>query len=278
MASIKDLITSPTPDSVVASRSILNQARRDHLSYHPSPDDWQDEILYFLLPDRFSDDKDRPMLTRDEIRTLRTASSRPGWNWKNWADSGRLWQGGTIAGITKRLPYLQALGISAIWIGPLLKQRNHLDTYHGYGIQDFLEVDPRFGTRQESARSRPGRPRQGNSRDPRHHSESHRRRLGLPAARRATRRVLQRTRRIVIGRGSTAVRPLRIPRAGSLHGEMWSRRVLRPIRMPLPRETRLCGPASSRTRRGSPGPARATLAPETRMIPTRSFAGPISSL
>ena len=62
------------------------------------------KILYFLLPDRFSDDKDRPLLTRDEIRSLRTASSRPGWNWKNWADSGRLWQGGTIAGIAKRLP------------------------------------------------------------------------------------------------------------------------------------------------------------------------------
>ena len=25
----------------------------------------------------------------------------------------------------------------------------HLDTYHGYAIQDFLEVDPRFGTRQD---------------------------------------------------------------------------------------------------------------------------------
>lgn len=148
MASIKDLITSPAPDSVVSSRSILNRARRDHLSYYSSPNDWQDEILYFLLPDRFSDDKDRPMLTREEIRTLRGASSRPGWNWKNWADSGRLWQGGTIAGITKRLPYLQDLGISAIWVGPLLKQRNHLDTYHGYGIQDFLDVDRRFGTRQ----------------------------------------------------------------------------------------------------------------------------------
>jgi glycosidase len=30
----------------------------------------------------------------------------------------------------------------------VFKQRGHLDTYHGYGIQDFLDVDPRFGTRQ----------------------------------------------------------------------------------------------------------------------------------
>jgi hypothetical protein len=149
MASIKDLITSPAPDSVKVSRPILDQARRTQLSCYPSPDDWQDETLYVLLPDRFSDAKNRPMLTRDEIRSLRAASSRPGWNWRNWADSGRLWQGGTIAGIAQRLSYLQDLGISAIWIGSLLKQRNHLDTCHGYGIQDFLDVDPRFGTRED---------------------------------------------------------------------------------------------------------------------------------
>ena len=34
-------------------------------------------------------------------------------------------------------------------IGPIFKQHGHLDTYHGYGIQDFLEVDPRFGKRQD---------------------------------------------------------------------------------------------------------------------------------
>ncbi len=151
MASIKDLIVNPSPRSAVASRVILDEARRNGLSYYPSPENWQDEILYFLLPDRFSDRRNRPMLTREQIRALRATASRPDWNWKKWADSGKLWQGGTIAGITKRLPYLQALGISAIWVGPVLKQRCNVDTYHGYGVQDFLEVDPRFGTREDLA-------------------------------------------------------------------------------------------------------------------------------
>ncbi len=149
MASIKDLIAGASPDSVVTSRSILDEARRSHLKYHPSPENWQDEILYFLLPDRFSDTKNRPMLTREEIAKLRKTLSRQDWNWRQWADSGKHWQGGTLPGIAKRLGYLQALGVSAIWIGPVLKQRTHLDTYHGYGIQDFLEVDPRFGSRQD---------------------------------------------------------------------------------------------------------------------------------
>ena len=70
------------------------------------------------------------------------------------------------------------------------------------------------------ARSRPGRPRQGNSRDPRHHFESHGRRLGLFAARRGTRQVRQRAGLSLIGRGSMAAPPLRTPMAGGSRGAM----------------------------------------------------------
>jgi hypothetical protein len=31
----------------------------------------------------------------------------------------------------------------------VFKQRGHLDTFHGYGIQHFLDVDSRFGTRRD---------------------------------------------------------------------------------------------------------------------------------
>jgi glycosidase len=129
-------------------RELLDRARREGVVYHASPQDWRDEILYFLLPDRFSDEKDRPLLTRAEITALRKKVAHPT-NWKKWADSGLRWQGGTLAGIVKRLPYLQELGVSAVWIGPVFKQRAREDTFHGYGVQDFLEVDPRFGTRKE---------------------------------------------------------------------------------------------------------------------------------
>ena len=48
------------------------QQRNDHTQ---SPVDWRDEVLYFLLPDRFSDggEAGRPMLTRQEIREPATA-------------------------------------------------------------------------------------------------------------------------------------------------------------------------------------------------------------
>ncbi|HKQ77658.1 MAG TPA: alpha-amylase family glycosyl hydrolase [Blastocatellia bacterium] len=121
--------------------------------YHPSPADWRDETLYFLLPDRFSDGKEltRPLLDRGNLAAARPAQSDgKAWQWCCWAKSGaERWQGGTLRGIRSKLGYLKGLGVTAIWIGPVFKQRGHLDSYHGYGIQDFLEVDPHFGDRRD---------------------------------------------------------------------------------------------------------------------------------
>ena len=44
---------------------------------------------------------------------------------------------------------LQQLGVSTIWLGPVFKQRGPDDSYHGYAVQDFLDVDPRLGTRAD---------------------------------------------------------------------------------------------------------------------------------
>jgi len=63
--------------------------------------------------------------------------------------AGKIFQGGTLRGITSKLDYLRDLGVTCLWIGPVWKQRADLETYHGYGIQNFLDVDPRFGTRQD---------------------------------------------------------------------------------------------------------------------------------
>lgn len=151
MSSTTNLLGANRPDALSGVRTLLDRARRDGVVYFPSPIDWRDEVLYFLLPDRFSDggEASRPLLARSKIVALRAAASRPGWNWKKWADSGKRWQGGTINGIRGRLDYLKGLGVTTIWVGPIFKQRARLDTYHGYGIQDFLEVDPRFGTRRD---------------------------------------------------------------------------------------------------------------------------------
>jgi glycosidase len=121
--------------------------------YHSSPADWRDEVLYFLLPDRFSDGREqtRPLLNRNNLASARPAlPNGEEWRWDRWAHSGaERWQGGTLQGIKSKLGYLKNLGVTAIWVGPVFKQRGHLDSYHGYGIQDFLDVDPHFGDRRD---------------------------------------------------------------------------------------------------------------------------------
>src|SRR4051794_28358682 len=98
------------------ARRWINKARSTRTDYTPSPSDWRKEILYFLLPDRFSDGQEatRPLLTRDEINAMRSADSLPTISWEHWSESGRRWQGGTINGIASKLDYLAELGITAI--------------------------------------------------------------------------------------------------------------------------------------------------------------------
>ena len=148
MSNHESLLGTEPPRSLGSAREVLSRAESVG-GYTPSPADWRDEVLYFLLPDRFSDGQEatRPLLSRDQIRELRAGQSRQGWSWRDWAESGKRWQGGTLQGVRGRLDYLQQLGVTAIWIGPIFKQRARLDTYHGYGIQDFLDVDERFGDR-----------------------------------------------------------------------------------------------------------------------------------
>lgn len=111
----------------------------------PSPADWRDQVLYFLLPDRFSDGNEhtRPLFDPAQPAQHRAPDKRA------WMAAGRNWQLGTLKGIAGQLDYLRNLGVTALWIGPVWRQRIDLDTYHGYGIQNFLDVDPHFGTRQD---------------------------------------------------------------------------------------------------------------------------------
>lgn len=118
-----ELLVGVRPSSLRSVPDLLSRARQ--IGGWASPRDWRDEVLYFLLPDRFSEGREeaRPLLTRDAIRSLRDQPGRNDWSWHDWAESGKRWQGGTLRGIRGRLGYLQCLGVTALWIGPVLKQR-----------------------------------------------------------------------------------------------------------------------------------------------------------
>jgi hypothetical protein len=114
---------------------------------HPSPADWRDEVLYYVLPNRFSDGAEggRSLLDRANLQ-------HPP-DWDPWLRSGmERWQGGTLAGLQTKLGYLRDLGVSTIWLAPVVKQRAFRDVtemYLGLAPQDFLDVDPHLGSRRD---------------------------------------------------------------------------------------------------------------------------------
>ncbi|HET7218201.1 MAG TPA: alpha-amylase family glycosyl hydrolase, partial [Vicinamibacterales bacterium] len=150
MDNIAQILQAPAPQTIGDARA--NFPQRD--ARHPSPPDWRDEVLYFLLPDRFSDGQEhtRAPLDRAQVRAHRTAYAHANglatWRWDLWRASGEgRFQGGTLAGITSKLPYLANLGVTTLWIAPVFRQRVEGNDFHGYGVQDFLDVDSRFGNR-----------------------------------------------------------------------------------------------------------------------------------
>lgn len=145
-------------------KSINDKTVRDVISqtqgYFPSPLAWEDQVLYFLLPDRFSNGKETSY--KDISGKVVNTGSTPLYkvsdqgnavgnaaDAEDWRKDGGKYVGGTIAGLRSKLGYLKRLGITALWIGPVFKQVAALETYHGYGVQDFLDVESRLGTREE---------------------------------------------------------------------------------------------------------------------------------
>jgi len=57
--------------------------------------------------------------------------------------------GGDITGINNKLDYLNNLGVTAIWINPLLENNMPEYSYHGYAVTDLYKVDSRFGTNED---------------------------------------------------------------------------------------------------------------------------------
>src|SRR6266516_4325981 len=61
---------------------------------------------------------------------------------------------GDFEGLSRRLDYLESLGVDALWLAPFQPSPRRDD---GYDITDYYGVDPRIGTRGSAARARRAR-------------------------------------------------------------------------------------------------------------------------
>lgn len=151
------MIDNTTHDQLERSLGDIDWTAYRQPAYTPSPIAWEDQVLYFLMLDRYSDGKETGFCNNagDPVTTGATplfkfstdayTATRAA-----WAEAGDEWLGGTLKGLESKVGYLKRLGITTIWISPVFKQvESDAHSYHGYGIQNFLDVDPHFGTRQD---------------------------------------------------------------------------------------------------------------------------------
>jgi alpha-amylase len=89
-----------------------------------APIDWRDEAIYMVMTDRFKNG--------DPSNDLDSTPGKANW-----------WQGGDLQGVIDELDYIKGLGMTAIWITPVVRQIT--GGYHGYWTLDPYSIDPHLG-------------------------------------------------------------------------------------------------------------------------------------
>lgn len=105
--------------------------------------DIRDDIFYFVLPDRFYNGN-----PANDNGSNEHAISKGGFN----PEDKFGFHGGDIAGVEQKLDYLKELGITAIWMTPILRNKAIQwggYAHHGYWIVDFTQIDPHFGSNDD---------------------------------------------------------------------------------------------------------------------------------
>lgn len=107
----------------------------------------QDEVIYFVLPDRFENGD-----AANDHGGLKGGVLVDGFD----PTRAGFYHGGDLKGVTRRLDYIQGLGASAVWLAPIFRNKavqgppgHESAAHHGYWITDFTDVDPHLGTKAD---------------------------------------------------------------------------------------------------------------------------------
>ena len=97
-----------------------------------------EDVLYLIMPDRFADGNSNNNTLKELNFPVSVDRNDP---------NAR--HGGDLKGIENNLNYIESLGVTAIWLNPVLENDMPGGAYHGYATTDYYRVDPRFGTNDE---------------------------------------------------------------------------------------------------------------------------------
>lgn len=105
-------------------------------AYTASPSDWRDEILHFMLLDRFARGLPSVPQSQDEIVRMALERGDPA--------QGGTRHGGNLRGVIEQLDYLKGSGVTTLLLSPV--NQNQVASYHGYAPVHLLAIDPHLGT------------------------------------------------------------------------------------------------------------------------------------
>lgn len=109
--------------------------------------DIRDDVFYFVMPDRFNNGS-----AENDYGDLAGDKYTHGFDPTDKA----FYHGGDIIGLKDKLDYLEDMGVTAIWMTPILKNKavqgedeSASSAYHGYWTLDFTQIDPHLGTNED---------------------------------------------------------------------------------------------------------------------------------
>ncbi len=114
-----------------------------------TPDVMKGGVLYQIFPDRFFEGHPKTAMPFAD-RFYRVCKDGEPYFWPN-EEGGQLnldYFGGDFAGIIQKLPYLQELGVTCIYLNPIFEAHSN----HRYNTADYLNADPLLGTNEEFSR------------------------------------------------------------------------------------------------------------------------------
>jgi glycosidase len=129
---------SPTAPTVTSVPPAADAVQPPALVVRPQFVPWEESVLYFVVLDRFADGSTANNAAVD-------------------VQAKGTFHGGDLAGLRQQLDEIAGLGVTALWLTPVVDNIDGFVTgagfpdwaYHGYWADDFTKLDPRFGTEAE---------------------------------------------------------------------------------------------------------------------------------
>ena len=92
------------------------------------------DVMYLIMADRFCDGNPANNTIGDSLDIFTPDDL-----------NGR--KGGDLEGIISKLDYISELGVTALWVTPMLENNMYM-SYHGYAATNLYKIDPRFGSNE----------------------------------------------------------------------------------------------------------------------------------